>query len=341
MKKNTRKIIEYIVLLILFITIGALSLVQSVKMRVIEKINYEELGNITYKVYLTDQKFYNSEYLNENMQYISSIIDYFDLYFNYVVKFDDKIDYNLKTKLMANVKIVDRDDSSNIIYSSTETLQDIDLKSFQDKDYISVSKNYKLDYNKYNRLTNEFKSNYGISADCKLLVEFYIDYEGNYKNINNINNNRIMQIEIPLSEQMINVYKSNKINNNASYEIHTNKSIYNTLLLIVGIFFLIISLFTLIRIVVLCGIINKLQTKYEKEIKKILRQYDSYITESSDIINLKDKSIIQINSFKELLDVRNNIEKTIIYNRIDDSLSRFVIIDDNEVYCFEMNEKDY
>lgn len=342
MKNNSnKKILELCLMSIIFLAMSILSFKQSVEMKITEKVNYEESGNMSYKVYLTDSKFYNANYLDEGMQYISSIIDYIDLNFNYLVNFDENIDYILNTKTLAEIKIVDKEDNSNVIYSSSEVLEDSKTDKVNDKNYINISRNLKLNYKKYNELANEFKSSYGISANCKLIVNLYLDYNGKYKSIENISNNRVMSLEIPLSEQMINIKKTENINNTSQFAAQTNKSLFNKLLLVVSIFFLIITLFVLIKLIMLIAKVKKSETNYEKALRKILRQYDSYITESSESINLDSKTLIKISSFKELLDVRNNVEKTIIYNKINEFNSRFMIIDDSQIYYYEMKAEDY
>ena len=91
---------------------------------------------------------------------------------------------------------------------------------------------------------------------------------------------------------------------------------------------------TLILVVALITEVRKRiskESKYERYIKKLLRDYDSYITEATSGSYEKGKPVIKVESFKELLDVRNNVEKTIVYVKVDNDTSKFVIID-NEVY---------
>ena len=340
-KGNRKKLIETILMAIIFIVISIVCYKQSVSMKITEKIGYEEAGNVGYKVYLTDKTYYNREYLEEGMQYITSIIDYVDVDFNYLVRYDDKIKYNINTNTVADIKIVDKEDNDKIIYETTEVLKP--NKTIEKEDnYLNVSENIKVDYKKYNKLANDFKTNYGISADCKLIVKLQVEYTGSYKSIENINNNKILSLEIPLSQQMITINKTENIVNTSTFTNQTNNTIINKILLVISIFFIVITIITIIRIIKIKNQLQKEETLYEKTLRKYLRQYDAYITETTEEnVDIKNKTIIKVSTFKELIDVRNNIEKAIIYNKVNEKKSRFMIIEEETVYVYEMKEEDY
>ena len=99
---------------------------------------------------------------------------------------------------------------------------------------------------------------------------------------------------------------------------------------------------TLLSIVILVLVVkNRIskESKYDRYIAKLLKEYDTYITESKEAKIDTAKNLIKITSFKELLDVRNNLDRPIIYDKINENKSRFVIISD-EVYVFEVARKD-
>ena len=109
--------------------------------------------------------------------------------------------------------------------------------------------------------------------------------------------------------------------------------------LIFSVVSLLVSLYSIIIFIIDIINSNKNQTKYQRNLKKILRQYDSYITESSTDIDTSGKTTIEIKSFKELLDVRKNIEKAIIFIRLNDKSSKFLIVDQNQIYLYRFDEK--
>lgn len=341
MKKNKGSKNFVIIVITLFFALASLALYrQSIGIKVLEKVNYSEDSNVRYRVHVTDKKYYNAEYLDEGRQYISEIIDYIDIDFNNKVTFDKKLDYVASKQVVANVKIVDSNNEENVIYESQETLDDDNKLSNKDTNDIDLGSSIKIDYKKFNTLTNDFKSNYGISANCKLIVTYYATYIGDYKDFDDIKKVSTMKVEIPLSEQMITISKTSDVKTNDNYSQTTNTSIINKTLFIFSTLFLFLSIVLLIYLVRNVTSNSKNVSKYEKFIKKTLRKYDAYITESNDA-STKGKNQINVSTFKELLDVRNNIEKAIVYVRIDDKKSKFMIIDEKEVYIYTASEEDF
>jgi len=51
------------------------------------------------------------------------------------------------------------------------------------------------------------------------------------------------------------------------------------------------------------------------------------------------KDVIKVGSFKELLDVRNNIEKAIIYTKVDENTSKFQLIDE-QIYEYLVTREE-
>lgn len=330
MKKKNE--ILLLIIIVVFVLLSTFFYKQSKNITTINDFSYVERGGINYKVYLTDKKYYNSDYLDEGMQYISSIIDYIDFDFKYNTVFNEKQKFNIKEKLTGEVKIVDTDNNDKVIYHKKETIKENKTSS----ENIDIVDNVKIDYRKYNSLTNEFKSSYGISADCRLYLEYNIEYENKD---NGIKENRVLKAEIPLSEQMINIKKNDDFYNESTIAGTTTKSIINIIMFILSIVFILLAFIGVIILIISAIKRIKNESKYDRFIAKILRDNDSYITISKEEYVEKGKSIVKIDSFKELLDVRNNIEKPIIYTKIDENTSKFVLVD-SEIYEYEVTRKE-
>ena len=328
MKK--KEIILLVVSIVLAVTCFTLY-GKSKDMVVLDEIKYNEIGSLHYRVHLNDKTYYGTDYLEEGMQYISSIIDSIELNYNYNAKFDRYDKFDITTSLNANINIVDSQ-SGKTIYTKSETLSN---NTSQKKDIAIVEKQI-LDFKKYNQLANEFKTKYGISAECKLNLNYVIQYKDEKTGINQ---SKLMTVTIPLSEQMINISKSEDLNNDASYIISTKKSTLNTIFFVISI---VLLLATALCIVKLMDTVKKRidsESKYDRFIKKVLREYDAYITISDSDYKDDNKKKLVITTFKELLDVRNNLEKPIIYHKIDKNTSKFSIISD-EIYEYKITRKE-
>ena len=79
---------------------------------------------------------------------------------------------------------------------------------------------------------------------------------------------------------------------------------------------------------------------YDLTLAKILREYDRVIVNSKKIVNM-DGEVIDVKSFNELLDVRDNIEKPIIFSEIHKGLkSVFIVKTSNETYRYILKLAD-
>ena len=331
MKKRRNEII--ILIGIVIVTIACLYFYKESKTVISTgEIGYEEKSDISYKVYLTDNTYYNKPFLEEGMQYISSIIDYIEINYKYNVKFDQKNTYTLNKKVLADVKVVDTDNADKIIYSKQDILKNETIKN----DEINLEDTIKVDYKKYNKLTNDFKTNYAISADCKLVISYYVYYENS---TGDIKQNRVLTVRVPLSQQMININKSENINTRSTYVGPTTKTTMNNMMLVISLIFGVVDVILIIALIFESRKRISKESKYERYVKKLLRDYDSYITETKETAYNSNKSVIKVGSFKELLDVRNNVEKAIIYIKVDNDTSKFVIID-NEIYEYVVTREE-
>ena len=339
MKKNSKKNITYIFLIIVLVFISIIFADRSYRLKKYESLSYKETIATSYRVYLDDDSYYNTPYLDEGMQYISNIIDYVDVTFSYINSFADSLTYNAETKAEAIVTIVDTDDNNKVIYKNTEVIENT-KKDSDTSGTINKVKNFKIDYAKYNKITNEFKTKYGISAKCNLRINYYVNYTGKYKGLNNISRNTVMYLDIPLSEQMINITKNAPAINNSSFDGTSSNTATNTILYVLAIICDLIALVFLFKVVSNKIAVSKETSKYDKFINKTLKQYDSYITEAEHETTNKE-NMVRISTFRELLDVRNNINKTIVYIRIDDNTSKFEIIDGNTIYYYVAIREDF
>lgn len=339
MKKDNKKNVIYTFLIIILVFISIILSTGSYKLKKYQSLKYKETIATSYRVYLNDSSYYNTSYLEEGMQYISSIIDYIDVTFSYINNLESNLLYDVTTKAEAIITIVDPDDKNKVIYKNTEVIEDIKKDSGNSKT-INKVRNFKIDYGKYNYVTNEFKKTYGITAKCNLRINYYINYTGKYKGLDNISRNTIMHLDIPLSEQVIDITKNKSSIKNGTFKGKTSNTSTNLILYIAAVLCDVVALVLLAKVIKDKIQLSKQISNYDKYINKILRQYDAYITEAEHETSNKENNI-KIKTFRELLDVRDNTKKSIVYIKIDDNTSKFEIVDDNTLYYYIVKRDDF
>ena len=76
--------------------------------------------------------------------------------------------------------------------------------------------------------------------------------------------------------------------------------------------------------------IYKSRSNYDKTLRKILKEYDSIITNAENILDESDYKVLNLSSFDELRDAHDNLGSPIIYNElIPGKLSCFSIYANN------------
>lgn len=299
-----------------------------------DKITYSEVGNIKYDVCLNDNDYYSKTCLPEGRQYLSSIVKNIPTNFSYNVNFSEDIKYNIKYYIVAKIKIFDINDSSKVLYEDEELL--VPSKSLNgNSNKISINENTSIDYSSYETYVNSYKENYSVDANASLNVSLYVDDSSESRVVSSMN--------IPIGEKTFSISSDNvNVKNN---EVTINDDTWNNINSIYAFLGAFLSLVCLIFIVKLtrfvCKSISK-KNKYQTELLNILRDYDREIVIArngyeSNIV----KNVVKVDSFKELLDAKENLGKPIIYSKVNPVKSEFIVEDECTLYKFIMKEADY
>lgn len=299
-----------------------------------DKVTYSEVSDIKYNVCLNENDYYSSSCLSEGRQYLSSIVKNIPTNFSYNVKFSEDIDYNFNYYIVAKLRIYDAKDSSKILYEDEELL--VPSKSLNGNgNKISINENTSIDYTLYENYVNSYKEKYSLDVKSYLNVLLYVD--------DSTENRVVSDMNMPIGEKTfnINLDNINVKNNNVTINDDTwNNS--NSIYAFLGAFLSLICLILIIKLTrFVCKSISK-KNKYQTELLNILRNYDRDIVIArngyeSNII----KNIVKVESFKELLDAKENLGKPIIYSKVNPVKSEFIVEDECTLYKFIMKEADY
>lgn len=339
MSYNTRLILS-IVLFLLFISMTIFFLLKILPTEE-QVINYKESGNLDYKVYLKENDFYQTEYLDKDMIYVSSLIDYIDVDLEYNFDISENSNIYFVYSIIGNLTIMD-ESGKNVYFEHDYNLLSYRTDEIDNQDHYDLKQNIKIDYDYYNDIANKFKMEFGLDTTSNLRV---------YLTIRKVSNDDIpldsgdseLYIDIPLSERSINMtIDYNNLNRTQNIIVKTEDVIDNATyvaLTAVGIVGSIATLANTMNLIVLLFVRKK--TPYDKYIKRILKEYDRLIAETSHCPNFSDYNLIEISSFDELLDVRDNLKVPIMYYIVAKHIkSYFYIIDNNNLYLVTIKAVD-
>ena len=352
-KRSHLTIVSYVIITSLFLLLSIFLITRKDSSYEQVVINYEEAGNpIDYKVYLKKNNFFETNYLEKGVTYISSLIDYVDVNFNYKIDFDESLTGKYKYQVKATILAKKVNDDSN--YWSKE--YDLEKKehSFKESSYVFANQHIKLDYQKYNDLLSSFKKEYGLAIDGILHVEMIIDLDAYIDDdsvvicdneCNHLKKNNVLKMDIPLTQSSvdisINTNESSASNGKVTYDKKVSDSIENIILKGLGIISLIICLITVIFMIKYIIRKRRMISNYHKEINKILSTYDSIIVNSDNIKNLSKYNVIKVNSFEELLDAHSEVRMPINYVELRENYSIFALINNDVAWIYRVVGDEY
>lgn len=331
------KIIIFIIFSILLFLLSIIFLNLSINNKGTSLVSYSEDGNVDYKIYLKDNNYYDTSYLEKDMQYVASLIKTVNVRFDYQIHANKDIQFAGNYKVIADLQITEKNDPSKLLYSKKEELISNKKVNIIDNNFV-INEEFDIDYGKYNNIVNSYKRDYGLTVSSNLILTFELDNNGKYNKTHNIiNKSNQMQIVIPLSEQTINItINTNEIKNSGKY-VDTNRTFKLNILFII---FIVLSLLTIACVVVSVYLLSKYLKKdiYKNKVNKLLRDYDRIIVNGKiNIDESKFNNKIYPESFEEMVDAAQTLEVPIYYyEAIKNEKCFFVIVKDNTLYKYRL-----
>lgn len=335
------RIVLYSILFILFLGISLLSVYKSLDISQEKINNYEENGNLNYRVYLKPNEFYETPYLTSGMTFIARLINNIEVDANYSFIIDENVDVDYNYDIIGKLSINSNDNKK--LFEKEYTLVSTKNQKVRNSNTFYISEKLDINYEYYNELANNFKSTFGVDTTSKLDIYVRIN-----KNVSNetktisINNSNEMVLSIPLSERTIDIsLNTNGINTRNSIVQEKNVVLQNIAFIIVAIIFFIGAVSMILKFLELLVLISKKESKYDKFVKKVLTEYDRLIVETETEPDLNESRVIKIRKFQELLDVRDNLKRPIMYYVLSKhQKSYFYIQQENNCYLFVLKAID-
>ena len=330
-----------LLLLIIAIVVFAYSLLMSIALTREEIITYKVTSNIDYKVYLKANDFYDTPYLGKGMAYVSSLIDKINVNYNY--KFDVSRESNIDFdyKVVARLVIANKS-NSNIFFDKEYVLADPKKDNMENGTAHLIDKETTINYSYYNNLANKFRSKYAVDTNSYLEVYLLVNEKNSETNDYKLNNNSKAILTVPLSMQEINISlneadinENNQVLARPKLVVKDNRNVIISIILLIMVFILIVKFIKKILL------LTSTKSVYDNYINKLLRGYDRIIVNIKSVPNFKNYNVIKVESFQELIDVRDNYKSPINYYVVTDhQKSEFFVVHNNDVYKYVVKAVD-
>ena len=337
MRMNKIRKKRFIITLILLLCFGIGLFSFGFKERKDVKYTYVEDNSVDYKVYLKDNKFFDSPYLEKNKTYITSLIDYIDAEYLYRINFNDFVSGDLKYKLIGEIKAdKNNNDVGNYWTKQYDLTEELTTTIANSKTH-EIKLNQKIDYNEFNNTLNSFIEEYKLPAESTLNV--YMQVKGDVtvdKSNDKLNVDSKICLTVPLSKLAIEG-KIEVDNNNTKKEVIKEAEPVHRLLKIlfyIDVLAFVYNLFGYVRF-----LMNKNNNlSYRDKIKKLNSDYEDIITNVKSM-DTEKFSIINVEDFEDLISVYNSIREPInfLYGAQE---SKFFIIKENACYMYTIKKED-
>ncbi len=303
--------------------------------------NYEENAKVDYKVNLKENEFYTESTLDERSAVIASLINGIEISFNYNFDLEKEQDYTYNYKIIAKTNVSDSNKTTSIYETTDELVNKVNQQSIG-KD-LSILEKIAIDYNEYNEKINKFINIYNLNdVTSTLELDMYVNIINSCDGTQMNNESKVMTLSIPLTTKTVEVSIGANVVKDEGKVLY-KKSEYQNMeyVLAIGVVFAIAGLVMLIKFVKYLLDTRSAETMYEQELKQILFSYKSYIQKSNNAINRRGYKIIQINSFEEILGLRDTMQTPILMYTEDGELrTSFVIINSGILYEYVLGAKE-
>ena len=324
------RILRLAIILVICIGISLISLIGYNRFKN-DKYYYNENSSAYYQVCLNDNEYYEDNCLSEGMEYISSLTDTINVDFNYNAVFQIPREGNYKYYIKGTIT-VQNDEENKTIYTKEQKLTK-ESKYVLTQNVASMSDTVKVPYDQVNKYAQKYLNDYGLVNKVNYKVSLIVD-DGNQEK-------EATSIVIPLTKQTYSITKDEFKNQSGELLIKSENWI-QYIFLVLLVLAIIPSVICIIKILKYASKFSKNSSKYKKKLNEILSTYDRVIITGKDNnLIAKKENIYEVKTFFELLDVRDTIDKPILYYKINDIKSEFYVQDVDTTYKFTLKESDF
>ena len=308
-------------------------------------VEYREGGSVDYDVYLKENEFYDSPYLEKDQAYVASLIDKIIANFYYEIDMNaEDVNYRYSYTITSRLEILDNS-SDGTIYNPEYELVSVQNKSQNSANRLTINEIVVLNYDDYNQLAGRFLETYDLSSTTSnIVVTLNVDVLSDCEAFSgNAVDTYSSELRIPLTTKTVNINMTSSVPDSESKMIACTRGagseVFKTTAIVLGIA-------DLILILLLVAFIYFTRTPditYTARVKKILSQYKSYIQKINNLFKTGGYQIILVDTFDEMLEIRDTIQAPILmYENEDKTCAKFMIPTDSKLlYLYEIKVEGY
>lgn len=307
-------------------------------------VSYKEDSKVNYKVYLKDNSFFDKSYIEQDKQYIASLINNISVDFGYSLDvLKENINYNYEYYIESSIEVKDKN-TNKLLYDYNERLKDVTLKKSNRLSHVNINENVKVDYNKYNDLVKRFINFYDLDdAVSTLNIKMFVKVLGDCDEIDS-NKDSVFSISMPLTEKTIGIDIQKELLDDSEEKFIVCKSnnVSSYIYLIFSIVFVGSSLYFIYKLVKYILKTRTAESIYQKELNKILNNYKSYIQKINNPFDISKYQLLTVDTFTDMLEIRDTLNQPILMSQNKNNTGVHFIIPSNTkiLYIYTIKVSD-
>lgn len=348
-KNRTKNIIRNICISTLLLFLGIIIIVKSFTVQLGGQnmlYSYNINRNVTYKVNLVENNYFEKSILEMDKTYVSSLVDKINMDFTYSLsgnkKAKTKYSYQIVAVTTAKYSSTDVNTDGNTDGNTDETIwskqylivepKEIEVES---SNFI-IKENFDLDFATYNNQVKEFKQKLRLPIVADLQIKLIVKSDSEIPGVdNNIVETSIMNVKMDLAQDVFKIEKQfeNADSKSVLETTQTNKKV-NKLAFTIGCT-LVISAIMIMLDLIRKSIKFSKKTDYAIALNRILKNYGDIVAEIVSPVEIDNLNVIEVKNFDQLLDIEEEIRMPILfYETIEGEQGEFIIICDNMAYRY-------
>lgn len=322
---RSKEIRNIIILIAITAFIGISTMIFYITCDKTKSINYTENSDIDYKVFLKENDFYSEEYLGKDKGYIASLIDSIQTTFKYNLDFSDQVKYRYSYRIAIEVDVEDDKNESNIYHFSEDLVTKVLTANTGN---LKINEDINVNYGDYNNVISRFKDVYDLNNTSSTLnINLYVNVEDiNNNKDNSLSEKKVSSLSIPLTENTVSIDIGDNTITNSTNKIMVSPETNYTWVLRVSCLFIAITIAYSIYLALYISKTRTAKMIYDKEIKSIMSNYDSYIQKISGSYDIGTSQVIKIEKFNDMLEIRDTLKQPILMLENEEKNGTFFII---------------
>ena len=346
-KKNRKKwIIIQAILITIVSLVTAAFLVGYFQVSETYYIDYTESSKVDYSVQLKENNFYDSEWIEKDQAYISSLISNILADFEYSLDMVEasSVKYAYSYSIDAQLKISNKQ-TGTVIYDPVFVLKEEESFEQSSKNHLVIRESVFVDYNKYNGIADQFVRAYELKqVTSMLVVSMHVDVTGSCDEFeSDAVNSYVVSLNIPLGVDTVEMNTTASVPAGETQVLACSSAVNKDIFLMVAVISGAVDLILICILLIFTFLTKNEDVTYTNKIKKLVSAYGSYIQRVENEFDTEGYQLLAVKTFNEMLSIRDTIQSPVLMceNR-DQTLTRFIIPTNTKIlYVFEIRVDNY